>query len=211
MTALNFSLERDRICFCIDTLAISPEDRQPVGYRTKFVVLPHIDAVIAGIGHGGFIDAWFSCVNTQMIVRDTVHLDQFATEGLRTLSQQYSQEPSFGATAYHFGFSLHRNEYVGYAYRSHEDFVSEELIPGYGIRPPIHVDLAGEFSLPAKFIEIMQSQRNDDLQADELERIGIGGDIHFVWMENHNVAVTSCHRFDSYESDFGVMCQRIET
>jgi hypothetical protein len=42
------------------------------------------------------------------------------------------------------------------------------------------------------------------------ERVGIGGDIQFVLLENGVVTVSTVHRFESYESDYKQMAEKVD-
>ena len=151
MTALNFLVQEDQICFAIDTLSISADDRLPSGYLTKFIFLPHLSTVVTGTGHGTFINEWMNFVRGKIIAKDIDHLNEYVPQALNEIAEQFPELGDITATVYHFGFSIRRNIYTGYAYRSVNEWRSEELKPGTGLKPPIDVDLNKNYKLPEKF------------------------------------------------------------
>jgi hypothetical protein len=125
MTALNFFVKSDEICFATDTLALDAEDRVPIAFITKFAMLPHLRTVITGTGNNQFVSKWLDYARGHIIALDVEHLNLFCTDAMRLLAVECSLE-NITATIYHFGFSLRRDRFVAYAYRSTSDFESEE-------------------------------------------------------------------------------------
>ena len=212
MTALNFLIQEKQVCFAIDTLAVTADEKQPLCFMTKFIVLPHLSTAVAGTGHAELITQWMNFIRSSLVARDVEHLNQYVPDNLKKLAENFPELDDITATIYHFGFSNYRQAYIGYAYRSTNGWISEELsYDGIGIKPVIKVDLRECFQLPEKFIEIMKNQQEEDNKLPPKERVGIGGEIHFVHMADGLINISICHRFDNYESDYERICAGIQT
>ena len=209
MTALNFVVEENQICFAIDTLCIEDDDKQPLSYITKFVALPHIQTIVTGTGLAMLIVEWMSCARGNVIAKDIDHLNQYTPDHLRTISQKYTELSRISATIYHFGYSESRDRFVGYAYRSRNNWIPEERLDFIGYKPEVEYSFDSDIELPRSFIELMEYQREQDLKLPLDKRLGIGGDIHFVVMNRNGINVSRCHRFASYEADYDIMCQKL--
>lgn len=139
MTVLNFLLTDEAVYLLIDTLLSDPDDLSPVAFSTKIHPLPHLQALICGTGHAQAIAEWVATVNLTLPVRDAAHLDQFAPMELRKLFARHPKEDigerEITTTLYHFGFNERAGRFVGFAYRSADDFRSEPLAQGFGLKP----------------------------------------------------------------------------
>lgn len=207
MTALNFVITRNEICFAVDTLAIGADDHQPFAYITKFVLLPHIKTAATGTGHGMFLAEWYAHVRGSIIASDIDRLDGLTPAELRRIARGYDLA-AVSATVYHFGYSELRERFLGYAYRSTTNFASEEFGEGTGIKPEVKLPPEPHV-YPALFVDLMKRQREDDLARPVRERIGIGGEVQCIHMQRSGTSVTTLHRFDSYEADLAAMCARL--
>jgi hypothetical protein len=208
MTALVFTIQPDQICLAMDTLVVDPYDKTPLYYQTKFTVLPHINLVIAGTGLAPLINGWFHFVNGCMVVRDIDHLNPSAPRLLRDAAARCLGTDLTTTTMYHFGYSAIDNRYVGYAYRSAENWEPDRLQDALGVKPVVDVQPTDKIQFPEFFINIVKEQRRRDLLLPLSDRIGIGGDIQFVILENGVVTISNVHRFDSYESDYELMVRK---
>jgi hypothetical protein len=207
VTALNFVVQEKQICIATDTLSIAFDDKKPFIFTTKYIVLPHVQTVVSGTGHGRLIAEWMSFVRDRIIATDIDHLNQYVPDALIKLSKSYDNLNSNTATIYHFGYSDYRQRYLAYAYRSTSNWKSEEILEGVGIKPAIDYQFGECFELPRIFIELMEEQRTIDNELVESKRIGIGGDIHFIVMSNGNINISKVHRFSSYNLDYKAMCE----
>ena len=209
MTALVFTIKPDQISLAMDTLVVAANDKTPLCYQTKFTVLPHLNLVIAGTGLASLITGWFHFVNGSMIVRDVDHLSAFTPEALRLAVADCQGADLTTTTLYHFGYSQLEKRYVGYAYRSAKSWEPERLPDALGLKPVVHVPPTDNIQLPQFLIDIVSEQRRQDLMLPLSERVGIGGDIQFVILANGVVTVSTVHRFDSYESDYEQMVEKV--
>lgn len=207
MTALNFLINEDSICLAMDTLSINSIERIPHTFSTKFLILPHLNIIAAGTGDASLISEWLSFIRENIIARDIDHVNQYVPDALRDIAIKYTELETVTCTIYHFGYSIQRDRFLGYAYRSTNNWTSEELLSGVGIKPAVTYDFGNEFKIPDSFIELIKYQAELELIKPLDEKIGIGGDIHLVIMNRNGYSVNVCHRFDNYEHDFDIMCQ----
>jgi len=209
LTALNFAIQPDQILFTMDTLSIDGVSRKPSIYVTKYVVLPHLQTIVTGTGHGTLVSDWLEKSRSGVIAQDIDHLDQYTPSILKQISINYPELNEITSTIYHFGFSEEKNRFLGYAYRSTENWKSEELLDGIRVKPATEYTFGENVQLPNDFIELMKKQRKEDLELPLKERIGIGGDIHYVVMNHLGVNISRCHRFNTYDIDYRTMCENL--
>ncbi len=210
MTALNFVIQEDNVYIALDTLAIEAEDHEPLIYMTKFILLPHLHTIVTGTGLELFVSEWMALVRSNLLAKDIEHLNQYTPDCLRKLASDCNYLNGSTATIYHFGYSQSRDKFMAYAYRLTNNWQSEKLPYGIGMKPEVNFDFGPSFELPKCFIELMELQREEDLKLPISERMGIGGEIHFITMDRNGVNVHSCHKFSSYEEDYKIMCNRLE-
>ena len=210
MTALNFVVQEHQICLAMDTLSIGVDDRQPLAFLTKYSLLPHLNTIVTGTGHGSMVADWMHYARCNVIATDIDHLNEYTPDSLRQIAENHPELQWVSATVYHFGFSNGRGRFLAYAYRSTNNWESEEIADGIGVKPQIDFLVDESFQLPAAFIELIKRQRDQDLSLAPEERVGIGGDIHFVIMNTDGIHVSRCYRFPSYQEDFEAMCARLD-
>lgn len=210
MTALVFTVQPEQICLAMDTLVVAADDNTPLCYQTKFIVLPHLNLVIAGTGLASLITGWFHFVNGSMVVRDIDHLNTFTPGSLRRAETECQGTGLTTTTLYHFGYSTLEKRYVGYAYRSTKNWESDRLPDALGLKPVVHVPPIDDIQFSQFLIDIVSEQRRQDLLLPLSERVGIGGDIQFVVLENGVVTVSTVHHFESYESEYKQMSEKVD-
>lgn len=167
-----------------DTLAVDGEGN-PVLLSNKATYLPTIKTVICGTGTGGFHSRWAEFVNSRMILLDVDNLDYHAPSLLRSMWQEYKVEYSAGdghtVTIYHVGLSQASGGIKRFAYRSTNDFKSEEIQHGWFYKPECNLPEGSDVLDIIK--EMMFEQRViQDKKAKE-ERVYIGGQINVIILE----------------------------
>lgn len=184
MTILNFALSEDSLFVMSDTL-VSRRDGQAAFFTSKIHTLPHWDGVICGTGSLAFTLAWVEHALGGILAQDIVHVDSFATESLIELKLGHwlEFEEDRTTTIYHFGYSHEESRFVGFAYRSANDFVSERLGYGLGIKPPVQLPEQQSWSWPDDFIKIAKDQRVQDDALPSEKRVGVGGHITSYMMD----------------------------
>ena len=209
MTALVFTIQPEQICIAMDTLVISADDRTPLHYQTKIMSFPRLNLVVAGTGHSLLVSHWWHFLNTNILATDIDNLNQYCQNALLSIEGNCQDADCTDSTIYHFGYSPSSERYVGFAYRSTNDWKPEALADGLGIKPVISIAPFDDLQLPATFIDIISQQRSEDQLKPNSFRVGIGGQIEFAVMENGSINISTVHKFESYESDYAIMVERL--
>lgn len=209
MTALIFFLNPQQVCIAMDTLATS-QDYKAAFYTSKIFQLPHLGMAMCGTGIQGFVADWFSQLVKGFVARDVSHLDQFIPISLRKMITQHNIDQENTVTAYHFGFSENDFCFKGYAYRSINNFDSEQLQYGIGVKPaPIDPSGIDAINSVGGFIQLIERLRLEQITIPVEERVFIGGEIHFLLMNPSENRLFRCHKFDDYEIAYGEMLKNL--
>ncbi|MCA1842487.1 MAG: hypothetical protein LC792_04720 [Actinobacteria bacterium] len=190
-----------------DTRATTTEG-DPYLYVTKCRIVPHLDMVLAGTGIAQLPDLWHARVMDSMLCRDIDMLDRHAPAALRSLWREELglTAPEQGrATIYHFGFSELRREYVGYAYRSTDDFASEALQPGFRVKPEADEmpdDIPGTLK---EMVALARRIRADQDRRPAADRVYVGGELVLTALQNGGTTCAKIHRWE----DFDIMWDRM--
>lgn len=182
-----------------DTLGVDNEGL-PVIFSNKATYLPTIKSVICGTGAGGFHSRWAEYVNSRMLLLDIENLDYHATEQLSELwdcyKKEFNAEDSLTVTIYHIGISLNDGKIKRYAYRSTNNFRSEEIPHGWFFKPACSVP-EGE-----NILEIIKSmmfeQREIQEQSPSDGRIYIGGQVNAIILEKDSVRHLTIAEFPDF-------------
>ena len=213
MSSLIFHTEQNQVMIATDTLATSPDGR-PFKFTTKaFFLLPHLRMIIAGTGAGGFLGRWFIRVNDNLVVRGIDNLDYHAPGSLTAIWRGYKQEVSVPnnvtATVYHFGFSETSDLIHSFAYRSANDFASERLGYGLGMKPEFPAP--DGYQLPNDFKSMMDQQRSIQASKPKSETVYVGGEIQIHHLVPEGIQVYTLDRFEDFESDEAAIYQNFDT
>ena len=217
MTALNFILQPNRVVIFMDTLALG-SDKNPFKYASKIFPLPHLRGVLCGTGSLNTIMDWHVCIQ-EKIVGNTMDMpNKIAPSQLKNIHSKYDLNETNEATIYHFGFDPREEEgrIKGFAFRSTNNFLLEELKDGVGIKPGDNEiiryldDILDTYDggLEDLFINIMKLQKKKDDEGDPKNRIGIGGAIHMFHLNKNRQFLWECYNFDDYDETFYKMLQR---
>lgn len=211
MTAIAFALQPNQVCLAMDTLAIGADDRMPMYFQRKFLPVPECNLVAAGTGHGGFINGWFEQLHANHGWASIEDLNSKAPDIFRASVNGGGGLGELTATIYHFGYSDREQRYVGYAYRSKDNFRSVRLSYVLACKPVVPVVPIDDMRFPEFLIDIVLEQQRRDCLMPIAERVGIGGEIEFVVMSNHTIQVETAHRFASYEAESRYIEQRAKS
>ena len=140
-----------------------------------------------------------------VIGKDITILDKFATKELNRLYSKYDKTES---TIYHFGLNKKENSFVGYAYRSKNDFKSETLQNSIGIKPPdegIAEFLQENYKTTSDYCQaivatIIKLKESDDKKGDA--KVGIGGHIHILRLNKERQYMWEAYEFPDYREQF---------
>jgi hypothetical protein len=202
MSSLIFYTEENQVLVATDTLTTSPDGR-PFKYATKAFVVPHLRMIIAGTGAGGFLGRWFVQINDRMVVRGIDHLDYHVPGYLASIwpgcKQEFSFPDGITATIYHFGFSEDSGLIHAFAYRSTNNFQSERIEYGLGIKPQCTV--SADYRLPQDIRTMMDAQRASQTALPEGQRAHIGGEIQVHQLTKKGFFIYTLGRFEDYDRD----------
>lgn len=201
MSSLIFYSDEDQVLVATDTLAVA-SDGSPFMFSTKATYIPHLRTIVAGTGAGGFANIWATQASTRMIAKGIRNLDFHTPDGLRKLWRSYSAEYSVPAdhttTVYQFGLSEVTDKVVSFVYRSTNNFVSEELAYGTGVKPECSVVPGG--NLIELIPSMMEEQRQIQGRSEDQKKIHIGGEIYALHLTRHSCSSFKMGEFSDFKS-----------
>jgi hypothetical protein len=203
MSSLIFHLTPEQVIVAMDTLAVTFDTRKPFFFCSKAYPLPHLNGIMCCTGYGNMGSDWAFRVG-RFVARDIHHLDQYCSEAIAECGKQFPLSPDETTTIYHFGYSEEEQRYVGFAYRSANNFKSERLGYGTGVKPPI-AEIKLE-AYPGDLIAMMDTQRRDQKVLPERDRLFIGGEVQCYVLASKKITIETVHRFADYEGDYEEMC-----
>ncbi len=219
MTALDFIIQDDAVIVAMDTLSLRAVDHKPYKMVTKFLPIPHMNTLICGTGNMSAIIDWFSWVEKNVIANGIYQLDKITQQVIKEFMDTHNGDNS--CTIYQFGLHELDGKYHGYAYRSANDFRSEEIQQGIGVKPPDAfltadrtVDLSPYAPEGATIQEILsnimhrQKEYDDSLDVDD--RLGIGGIIQIVFLSKDKMTIENYEYFDDFESTYVEMLKNLD-
>lgn len=200
MSSLIFYTDKKQALVATDTLSVDLEGK-PFAFVTKSAYVPHLRTIIAGTGAGGFANKWHLHVSTRMVLKGIRNLDYHTPKSLRELWLEYLKEMSIPiditTTVYQFGISEETGEIVSFAYRSINNFVSEKLGYGTGVKPECSVP---EGDLMALIPEMMKEQREIQNKEPKESRVYIGGEIFAFYLNADGCNCIKLGEFDEYKT-----------
>lgn len=185
MTLLNWSLHPQQVIVFSDTLALGGSDHHPGYFGNKVFMLPHLNALVAGTGAARVPEDFYLRVNSSLVVKDVLHLSEFAPRVLREVYERASAElGDIGTvTIYTWGLNRETGEFVGVKYLSGADFAAEQMQSGIALKPPPEAGFTTELNNIDSFIEMALVQQTEDRKKPRMERVGIGGDLIIYLLE----------------------------
>lgn len=199
MSSLIYFVEEEQIFIATDTLATT-FNGEPLLFTTKAFVLPHLSMVICGTGIGGFLGRWFNMINDGMVIKGIDDLNHHTPQILKTLWGNFNNYEisslEFTTTVYHFGISENDEVMHAYAYRSANDFTSEIIGCGIGVKPECEIPEKLEF--PVEIISIMDNQRYCQTLKSKNERVYIGGERIIHQITKNGIIIYSYGKFDDF-------------
>ena len=208
MTAIVFALQPDQICIAMDTLVVGADDKLPQYFHRKFIALPQANIVVAGTGLMNLITSWFSFLSSFSEKTNIDQINNLVPHALRELSRHCYGTDLITTTLYHFGYSNQEERYLGYAYRSTKNFDSDRLQYALGFKPVVSVTPTHDIRFPDFLIDMVIEQQRQDQLLPTSQKVGIGGEIEFVYMVNQRIQVETVYRFASYNDEENYIKQR---
>jgi hypothetical protein len=202
MSSLIFATDSEQAFVATDTLAVS-YNGEPSFFTTKAFIVPHLRMIIAGTGVTGLMSKWFVQVVHGMVVRGIEHLDYHTPENLdriwRNMKEEFPIPDNFTTTIYHMGFSEEDGLMKSYAYRSTDNFESEQL--PYSLRYKPECTVPENYALPIDIPAMMQDQRERQSLLPKEERLYIGGEILITHLTKDGFHSYNLCKFDDYDAD----------
>lgn len=199
MSSLIFHTEQNQVLIATDTLATSYEG-DPAYFTTKAFIMPHLRMIICGTGIAGFLGEWFIRINDRLVLNGIDNLDCHTTKNLRLIRTVFKKKHTIPnnltTTIYHFGFSEEDNTIHSYVYRSINNFRSEKLAYGTGIKPEIEINRS--YKIPDDIKLIMTKQRESENNRPKNDRVYIGGEIQIHQLTNDGFYIYTLDKFENY-------------
>ena len=199
MSLLMFDLAPELVVVMTDTLATTPAG-EPYKFASKCVVMPHLGMAVAHTGVALLGTQWCTLVQNEFVCRDIEMLNQHAAKILADIWSNLdlgdSGHPT--ATVYHLGRSEASGQYAGYAYRSINGFVSENLEYGFRIKPAPKFEFDAPNDLPEWIDLAVKTREEQDRQEDD-DCVRIGGALNLTVLQDGAFAIREVYRFRDFE------------
>jgi len=159
---------------------------------------------------------WYSFIQKNIISNDINFIDKLSSENIRNIYQQFHEDKQVDSTIYHFGFDLKEMKFIGFAYRSKNNFISEKLIYSIGIKPPDEVEDFGKLLMDgsdiySNIIKLIIKQKEIDDKKDIKDKVGIGGSVHIFTMKSNSYYFSESYYFEDYEQIFKEMLNTVRS
>lgn len=216
MTALNFMLHEEGAIIAMDTLSLLARNKKSFKFVSKMFLLPHMQCVICGTGNMVAIIDWFAFVQKNILSNGIYQLNELSKEVMPQFMKEHNEDNS--CTIYQFGLHELDNKFHGFAYRSTNNFQSEEIQHGFGIKPPdafkdendvIDFDTISSLSTRPEEVlaAVMRIQKDYDDKLDIDRRLGIGGKIEILYLSRDSMVMRNYDVFDDYDETYGQMLE----
>ena len=182
MTLLNWEMTPDHVSILSDTLSVNGHDKRARSFMTKIYPVPHLGGVITGTGVGRIVTSFYTTVIGDLIVDDVSQLAEFAPDILRDLWSELCDDAPEGVTATIYTFGLSDVGFVGFAFRSTNDFVAEPLQHGLAAKPAPDMAKLANINGLEEFVGLAHDQQDADRALPRLDRVGIGGELWFYFL-----------------------------
>jgi len=203
MSLLMFATDPSQVLVVTDTLATHPSG-EPFLLVSKCSIVPHLEMAVAYTGVAQVGQRWAHQLQTAVLARNIDLLDRHVPGALRKLTSELTEE--FGelpgsSTVYHFGYSEEKEAYVGIAYRSEQNFESDPITSGFGVKPVP----TGSFSPPGDldgWIALGRRIRDEQDARPKEERIYIGGEFWITALANRTIQTSRIFRLENFEEQW---------
>ena len=202
-----FTLVPEGVWVVTDTLATTMEGDAHL-LVSKCVAVPHLELVLAFTGLANLGQEWSQMVQSRILTADIDMLDRHTPPGLRSVFEGIDCSEDATATIYHLGFSTDQAAYVGYVYRSTNDFRSEKMEPGFRVKP----DPPAGFRRPEDLNEIIhlaEEVRANQDQRPPAERVYVGGELVLTNLNDRTICSRKIHRFADFDEAWLTMNENL--
>ena len=223
MSLLSYNLTPTRADVVTDTLAYD-QDGTAFAFTTKFLALPHINAVVVDRGATFMARGVYDWALTELLPGGIDDLNTRAPAFLRGLHGDYlkfagdllQEDHHRKSEIIVFGYSPSLGRMVGHGYVSDKDFEPVQLPDGEGFVPPPKRDPAdprvaaiaaqsgkalSRMRVPETFVAVGRLQK---LAAEDELGYGIGGDLILCQITKSSMTMRGIHRFDDYDEHLSI-------
>ena len=161
---------------------------------------------------------WVLFVREKAYANGIYHLDLIAQQSLQQVMAGQIITKDISVTIYQFGLSKINNYFHGYAYRSSNEFRSENIAYGLGIKPSdafdddekkhmvfSSFDNSSPEAMETSFVNLMCTQKEYDDNLPIRERLGIGGKIQLLLMTHEITLSKTLFVFPDIEEDLRII------
>jgi hypothetical protein len=210
LTALVYGLSKSEVWLATDSLSLTV-DGQLRKFLTKLYPLPHLSGAMVGTGLAEVALDWFVDIQLNIVAQNILYLNTVGPQRLREIARKYDHPGT--STIYHFGYDEDGGRFRGFALRSTHDYQAEEIVYGYGVKPysdGIRAGLEdGTFGTAsaAEIVRIVEEQKRLEDARPIAERVGIGGEVHLLALQQDRQILWVCHRFPDRQALFDQMLE----
>lgn len=211
MTAFNYLLQKDLVIVAMDTLVSDSIDKRPLKLISKIHLISHANCLICGTGSLEAIQSWLNWVENHNIT-NIIDLNILAKKDINRLLFRYNKYGT--TTVYQFGYDEKHSEFIGYAYRSTNNYQFEKLQYGIGVKPDagikgdkkeLSIEMLNKFksdSMEEFFYKIMKEQKLYDDKLPVNEKVGIGGRCQVIILSKNKYELINYKKFADYQKTF---------
>ncbi|MPN28603.1 hypothetical protein SDC9_176045 [bioreactor metagenome] len=151
---------------------------------------------------------WFEFIQTNIVANGIYQLDRLTKKNIMSFMSK-ENPTNESTTLYQFGIHEIDNKIYGYAYRSTNDYSSEQLPYSIGVKPtgPFETDdnlfdflsgLLGEEALQKVMLKL--KEYDDQLETQNTYKVGIGGLLEVCVFEKYSLDIKIYDIFPDYRS-----------
>lgn len=194
MSLLNWHLRDEQVAVWTDTLK-TDELGEAAGLCAKVLVMPHLNMLVGCTGIHELFLRWTYYLSGLAQGFEVADLNGQAEKHLPAIwADLVPIGTSYRSTIRHWGWSDRYQRFVGFSFRSVDDFRSEVMPYTLALSPEPSEDLRGK---PIETSEQMQAlildQQRAGLEAEEHHRVFIGGELlRFDLFRTETGALGSC-------------------
>ncbi|QSR26873.1 hypothetical protein CFH99_14680 [Nocardioides aromaticivorans] len=208
MSLLMFLHEDDGATIVTDTLATDLAGK-PLNFVDKAIPLPSMNLVVATTGYQQLMLRWIDRLRENVRARDITMLDLHTPESLREIWAELQREHGVTegtATIYHFGIDEHTGVCRRFAYRSADNFVSEEgSTPAFGVKPEPGGGTQPDDLNDPGLIDFARRIREEQ-DAKAADRIYVGGDLVVTEVRKNSISQHRIYRWEDQWDQWQAIC-----
>jgi len=199
MSALIYYLQENQVVLVMDTLSSQRTETglKPYKFLSKIFPLMHMNSVLCGTGNFHPILKWFEYIESSIVAYGIVQLNRLTKLSIKEFMEKENStdEPT---TLYQFGLSEVDGRFYGYAYRSTNNYTSEELQYTIGVKP------RDAFNTSEEIFEFIQGNidqgvlvalmlklkgYDDNLGNQHPNKVGIGGQMETCLLQKNSLQI----------------------